>query len=273
MDEHKRKEMISKSFDAASEGYDRPALRFFKVSARLHAEQMALAGNENVLDVATGTGVLALELSKKLPHGQVTGIDLSDGMLSQARAKTENSGLTNTDFLKMDMTALDFPSEHFDAISCAFGIFFVEDMVGQLQHLAEKLNKDGRITLSSFGGNLFHPMAKHFLERIETYGVELPPQSWKRVDDEEKMGELFEAVGMKEFQVKRHKIGYSLDNPEQWWDIVWFAGFRGLLSQLNSTSLERFRREHLEEVSDLVDDDGLIQLPIETLYASGRKIR
>ena len=273
MDEQERKEMIRRGFNAASEGYDRPALRFFSISAERQAEQMMLSGNEDVLDVATGTGKLALELSKRLHQGQVTGIDLSDGMLDQARTKARSTGLTNTRFLEMDMSALEFPSEHFDAISCAFGIFFVEDMVEQLQHLKEKLKTGGRITLSSFGANLFHPMGDLFLERIETYGVEIPPRSWKRVDDEEKLESLFEAAGLKAFQVKRHKIGYGLDGIEQWWDIIWFAGFRGLLSQLDATSLERFRQEHLEDVAALTEGDGLLHLPIETLYASGLKVR
>jgi ubiquinone/menaquinone biosynthesis C-methylase UbiE len=273
MDEQERKEMIRKGFNAASEGYDRPALRFFGVSAKLHSQQMALIGNEDVLDAATGTGVLALELSERLSQGRVTGIDLSDGMLEQAQSKSENAGLSNIIFLKMDMTALNFPSENFDAISCAFGIFFVEDMVGQLKHLTEKLKIGGRITLASFGSNLFNPMADLFLKRIETFGVELPPKNWQRVDDEEKLGSLFEGAGLKDFKVERHKIGYNLENTEQWWDIVWYAGFRGLLSQLDAASLERFRQEHLDEVATLADGDGSLYLPIETLYSSGQKVR
>ena len=273
MDEQVRKEMIRRGFDAASVGYDRPALRFFKISAERQADYMALVGDEDVLDVATGTGALALELSRRLPQGQVTGIDLSDGMLDQARAKAKSAEVTNASFLKMDMTALDFPSEHFDAISCAFGIFFVEDMVGQLQHLIEKLKIGGWITHSSFGANLFHPIGDLFLERIETYGIALPPRSWKRVDDEKKLKSLFDSADLNEFQVERHKIDYSLDNIEQWWDIVWFAGFRGLLGQLDATSLERFRQEHLDEVANLTDGNGLLHLPIDTLYASGEKVR
>lgn len=272
MDEQERKEMIRKGFNAASEGYDRSALRFFTISAQRQAEQMTLMGNEDVLDLATGTGKLALELSKRLPQGRVTGIDLSDGMLDQARTKAKKAELTNTHFLNMDMTSLNFPPEWFDVISCAFGIFFVEDMVGQLQHCVEKLKIGGQISLSSFCGNLFHPMVDRFLERIETYGMEVPPLNWKKVDNEEKFHNLFQAAGLSEFQVKHHKIGYHLDNAEQWWDIIWFAGFRGLMSQLDSTKLTRFRQEHLEEVATLTDDNGLLYLPIETLYASGRKI-
>ncbi|MBF0381962.1 MAG: class I SAM-dependent methyltransferase [Magnetococcales bacterium] len=273
MDEQTRKKMITSSFNAASKGYDKPALRFFKVSAKLHSQQMALQGDENVLDIATGTGALALEITQQLPNGRVTGVDLSDGMLEQAQKKAIEMGLGNTTFSKMDMTALDFPDENFDAISCSFGIFFVEDMVGLLKHFSNKVKIGGGITISSFGTNLFHPMADLFYQRIETYGVEIPPKSWKRVDDEEKLAALFAAAGLKEFRVKRHNIGYPLDDIEMWWDIVWFAGFRGLLNQLDDISLQQFRKEHLDEVSALEDRDGLIHLPIETLYASGVKLQ
>ncbi len=130
MDEAQRRELIRRTFDTVAPGYDRPALRFFQDSAVHMAEQLQLAGDECVLDVATGTGAVALALAQRLPAGHVTGIDMSDGMLDQARRKARSRGLANIDFQAMDMTDLTFPPSRFHCATASFVLFFVQDEGG-----------------------------------------------------------------------------------------------------------------------------------------------
>jgi len=148
MDAKERKEILKSTFNTVADGYENEALRFFSKSACYMAECFKFKGKENVLDVATGTGHMALAISKHLPKGKVTGIDFSEGMLSQAKAKADKAKVKNVQFLEMDMQALEFPKEHFDAVSCAFGIFFVEYIAGQLKHILEKIKPSGKIIIS-----------------------------------------------------------------------------------------------------------------------------
>ena len=67
---------------------------------------LPLVGNEHVLDVACGTGAVAIPLSGRLPDGKITAIDLSPGMLSQARLRAELEKRFNIDFEQGDMTAV-----------------------------------------------------------------------------------------------------------------------------------------------------------------------
>ena len=87
MDERERRKMMRETFDTVSPGYDNPALRFFVESARHLAGYLEGLGSGRVLDAATGTGNVAMEIARRYPGLHVTGIDLSPGMLAQARAK------------------------------------------------------------------------------------------------------------------------------------------------------------------------------------------
>ena len=62
-------------------------MRFFLESANRVASCLHLAGDEHILDVATGTGCVALAVAGDVPDGHITGIDISKGMLSQAMKK------------------------------------------------------------------------------------------------------------------------------------------------------------------------------------------
>ncbi len=268
MDEIQRKEFIRQTFNTVAPGYDRPALRFFQDSAAHLVEQLELIGDEHVLDVATGTGAVALVLARCLENGQVTGVDMSDGMLQQAREKAAAQGLSNVAFHTMDMTALEFPAALFDCATASFALFFVEDMATCLRGIVAQLKPGGRMLICGFAGPSFAPNVDLFLARIEKYGVIVPPLSWKRLGDEALNQALFAAAGLEDIQIQRRDLSYHLPDAEAWWDILWYAGFRGLLNQLSEAELNRFRAEHLDEISALATAQG-IPLQVEVLYTHG----
>jgi ubiquinone/menaquinone biosynthesis C-methylase UbiE len=82
-----------------------------------------LKGDEHVLDVATGTGYVALSIAKELPDGKVTGIDFLSGMLTQAMRNRDEQGIHNVTFREMNMEAIDYQDKHFDVAVSAFSIF------------------------------------------------------------------------------------------------------------------------------------------------------
>ncbi len=264
------KHLIRQTFDTVAPGYDRPALRFFHDSARCLVEHLELAGGEHVLDVATGTGAVALTLAPCLPQGQVTGIDLSEGMLRQATDKAAEQGLGNVVFQAMDMTELAFPEDHFHAATAAFALFFVEDMEACLRGIVRRLKPGGRVASCVFAEGAFSPNVELFAARLERYGVPIPPQRWLRLSREEQNRALYAAVGLEEIEVARRDLSYFLPDAEGWWEVLWNAGFRGLLGQLSEADLARFRAEHLAEIAALDQGEG-VPLRIEVLYARGRK--
>ena len=270
MDIKDRKTLLKNTFDTISEGYDNHALRFFSESAKHLVSYLNLEGDEHVLDVATGTGIVVLTLAKHLPSGRITGIDFSEGMLSQARAKQRKSNIHNAEFLKMDMEAIEYPKNHFDAAVCAFGLFYVEDMQGQLSHISDKVKPGGKILITSFQEKSFLPLVEMFLDRIQKYGIETPVVPWEHLETEDVCTSLFKTVGLKDVNCRQKDISYYLRNADEWWDIVWNGGYRRFVNQLSPNDMKRFKDEHLKEVKELSSDNG-IRLQVIILYTAGTK--
>jgi ubiquinone/menaquinone biosynthesis C-methylase UbiE len=270
MDEQQRREMLKTTFDTVAEGYDNEALRFFPASADHMARLLGLRGKEHVLDVACGTGHASIALARMLPWGKVTAVDFSPGMLEQARKKAMLLGIENIEFVESDMTALAFSQGMFDAAVCAFGIFFVEDMGRQLEHIASVVRPGGRVMISSFQEAYFKPLKELFFTRIAEYGVPAHPQAWRRIASETGCRAFFEEAGLNDVRVETKNVGYHLNRAGEWWDIVWNAGLRRMVTQLKPEDQVRFKREHLQEVETLKTEKG-IWLDVGVLYTSGTK--
>ena len=271
MDEQHRKAQLKKTFDTVAEGYGTAGMEFFHRAAAHLPPIFQLHGHEHLLDVATGTGIAATAIARHLPRGKVTGIDLSEGMLAQARARAQRLNLDNIELHTMDMQAIDFDDTYFDAANCSFGIFFLPDMQSLLQHIAGKVKPGGQVVASSFFQGAFEPNIDLFLARIERYGIAPPAFTWKSICTEEKFHALFTRAGFSDVQIHRQDIGYHLSDAEAWWRVIWYAGFRGLVAQLNETQLVEFKREHLAEIAALRTEHG-IALKVSALFASGRVI-
>jgi len=269
MDDQQRKAQLKKTFDTVAEGYGSSGMEFFHHAAAHLPRVLKLQGHEHLLDIATGTGIAATAIAPHLPRGKVTGIDLSEGMLAQARARAQSLGLDNIDLHPMDMQAIGFDNVRFDAANCSFGLFFVPDMLGLLQHIASKVKPGGQVVACSFYQGSFEPNVDLFLERIQRYGIAPPAFTWKNICTEEQFRALYDSAGLSDVQVQRHDIGYPLNDAEAWWRVIWYAGFRGLVAQLGEAELAQFKQEHLAEISTLHNGQG-IPLNVTALFASGR---
>src|SRR5579871_5214794 len=90
---------------------------------------LQLKPTDNVLDIAAGTGEPGLIIAGIVTQGKVTLTDLSEDMLSIARDKASQMGLTNITTTVCDVCELPFADGSFDAISCRFGFMFFPDML------------------------------------------------------------------------------------------------------------------------------------------------
>jgi ubiquinone/menaquinone biosynthesis C-methylase UbiE len=133
-------------FDLSAGSYDDPALRFFDLNASALVAQVDVPVGASVLDVATGTGKVALEAARAVgPRGSVIGVDVSASMLERARRKASNLPL---EFKKMDATRLSFPDRSFDVVLWGHAVTFLKgDMLPALQefHRVPQARRTGRL--------------------------------------------------------------------------------------------------------------------------------
>jgi demethylmenaquinone methyltransferase / 2-methoxy-6-polyprenyl-1,4-benzoquinol methylase len=104
-----------------------------------------------VLDVATGTGMVAFALASK--GAEVTGLDQSESMLAGARRRAaEHPELAGRlTFVQGEAERLPFPEETFDALSFTYLLRYVDDPAATMRELARVVKPGGRIGMVEFG--------------------------------------------------------------------------------------------------------------------------
>lgn len=104
-----------------------------------------------VLDVATGTGDVAIMTWKYLQPGKIIGIDISEGMLSLGRQKVAKLLLnSHIELLRGDSEAINFGDNTFDAITVAFGVRNFERLEKGLQEMYRVLKPNGKLVILEF---------------------------------------------------------------------------------------------------------------------------
>jgi len=101
-----------------------------------------------VLDVATGTGDLAIELARRVaPGGEVVGSDFSERMLDHARSKTASSAGIRPRFEWADAMSLPYDDDSFDAATVGFGARNFDDLGRGLSEMARVVRPGGRVVV------------------------------------------------------------------------------------------------------------------------------
>jgi ubiquinone/menaquinone biosynthesis C-methylase UbiE len=96
-----------------------------------------------ILDVASGTGILAFRLSEKVPKGEVVGVDIAPEMVEVANQKAE--GLRNVKFVVGNVEAMPFPDGTFDIVTCSYSFHHFPDPDVALKEMKRVLKRGGRL--------------------------------------------------------------------------------------------------------------------------------
>ncbi len=268
--EHQR---VVALFNLVASGYDNAALRYFPFAADRLIAKMHPARGAKILDVATGTGVVALAAAQAVgEEGRVMAIDLAEAMLDRLQEKIDKFGIRNIDLHVMDASSLDFRRDYFDHVVCSFGIFFLPDMLLALKEWIRVLKPGGRILFTCFGKESFQPLADMFIKQLAAYNALAPDQTVaaRRLAEADQCRRLLAETGLGNVSVQAEQLGYHLKDETLWWDVVWNSGFRGLAERIPAEQRDAFKTEHLAEVRRLVTDKGL-WLNVEVMFAAGTK--
>lgn len=150
----KRSGQSSQSHSAAAY-FDQRAMSYDQAEVHHRVVTILLGGADvrqgmRILDIATGTGLLALEAAKHVGSGgSVLGVDVSEGMLAEADRKAAAAGLRNVGFATADAERLDLPHTSFDRIFCASALVLMSDIRHALHHWSGLLKPGGVIAFDA----------------------------------------------------------------------------------------------------------------------------
>ena len=172
-----KKEQVRAMFDGLAPRYDllNPTLSLSidRLWRRRAVAEVRRVQPRRILDAATGTGDLALALARSIAGAEVRGIDLSEGMLAEARRKAAARGLADrAAFAWGDAEHLDAADGSFDAATVAFGVRNFDDPDAGLRELARVVRPGGRVVILEFS----RPRNRVWRALYESYSFRILPR-------------------------------------------------------------------------------------------------
>lgn len=176
---------------------------------------------DSILDIATGTGDLAISMHKKLKAQHIIGADISEGMMEVGRQKVAKAGLSEyISFEYQDCTALTYADNSFDAVTAAFGVRNFEDIEQGIREMYRVLKPNGHVMILELSTPEHFPMKQLYslyskvvipnigrLLSKENTAYSYLPASIKVVPQGKVMTDLLSRVGFKEANARTFTFG------------------------------------------------------------------
>lgn len=183
-DRREKADQVEEMFDSIAPAYDfmNTAMTFglhrFWRSRALDEATRGMSGQDGlrVLDIATGTGDVAFDLHDRFPKAEITGIDLSEGMLKIAEKKLEKydeSVKKQIHFEQGDSLDLRFGNNVFDLITVAYGVRNFQHLDRGFEEMARVLRPGGTLCVielsepaDRFTKTLYRLYSRHIIPAV-----------------------------------------------------------------------------------------------------------
>ncbi len=227
-EEQSKKEQVEIMFDNIAPTYDKlnhiMSLNIDRVWRRRVMRIVRRAKAHKIMDVATGTGDLAIAMAKRVDRTQILGVDLSEEMLAVARRKVEKQGLEERIMLaKGDAENLDMVStESIDAATVAFGVRNFENIERGLSEIYRTLKPGGKLVVLEFSMPknrfvrwIYSQYAHRLLPRIggmiskDKQAYTYLPDSVEEFPSPERFAEILRGVGFKSVKTRSQSFGIA----------------------------------------------------------------
>jgi ubiquinone/menaquinone biosynthesis C-methylase UbiE len=224
-------------------------------------EALALEPGESVLDVATGTGEVALRAARS--GARVSAMDIAPEMLEQARAKAAAEGL-EIDWAEGDAQSLEHEDRRFDVVASSFGVIFAPEAGAAAAELARVCREGGRLGLTTWQPDQgLHRVYAAFSDDHE----DDPTERWS---DQAKLRDLLGDA----FELRVEERVWELEgsSPEDLWQLVTTAAppVKALVQTLEPDRLASFRMALLDHWAGF-ERDGRVVEPRGYLLVLGRR--
>ena len=226
--EQSKKEQVEQMFDNIAPTYDKlnhiMSLNIDRVWRRRVMRIVRRAKAHKIMDVATGTGDLAIAMAKRVDRTQILGVDLSEEMLAVARRKVEKQGLEERIMLeKGDAENLAMvTTESIDAATVAFGVRNFENIERGLSEIYRTLKPGGKLVVLEFSMPknrlvrwVYSQYAHRLLPRIggmiskDKQAYTYLPDSVEEFPAPERFAEMLRSVGFTRVKTRSQSFGIA----------------------------------------------------------------
>ncbi len=162
-----KKRQVSKMFNNIAPYYDFLnrflSLGIDTVWRRKAIQQLGENKPKQVLDVATGTADVAIEIAKQLQPNKIIGLDIAEEMLQIGRKKIHKLDMDETiELISGDAENLPFEDNTFDAITVAYGVRNFEHLEAGLKEMQRVLKPNGKVVILEFSKPTVFPLKQLF---------------------------------------------------------------------------------------------------------------
>ncbi|MBN3927150.1 MAG: methyltransferase domain-containing protein [Nostoc sp. NMS4] len=218
-----------------------------------------LHSGQKILDVATGTGLIAIPAAEKVgSDGYVIGIDMTPGMLYQARQKIAAAKLQNIELIEADAEYLNFSDRSFDVIFCCEAIVLFPDILAILKKWYRFLKTAGFVAFTCPPETAYMAsLQQRICARV--LGVSLP-HILEPLGSPEKCQNLLNQAGFRDIEIKIEPSGrYRPLRDNRLSEIAIKINFKGnpRLSNLSPEQLNQLQVEYQAEIEKLATDRGI----------------
>jgi ubiquinone/menaquinone biosynthesis C-methylase UbiE len=235
-----------------------------------------LKNDDEVLDIASGTGEPGLTIASTLPQGKVTLTDLSEDMVMIARENAQHRGISNIETRVCDACELPFASSSFDAVSCRFGFMFFPDLLLAAKEMVRVLKPGGRLSISVWNLAEKNYWVTAIMGTISR-NMDLPAPApgspgMFRCAKPGLMTDLFKQAGLKNVSEKEVTGKLNSKTPSLYWDNMTEVGapIVAALSKADLPTQEKIKREVFEALNQKYPAGGVI-IDSSALIISGEK--
>lgn len=226
---------------------------------------------QSVLDVATGTGNIALKAAQKVGvSGYVIGIDIATELLKIAQQKIQTENLFNVGLIEVDAEAYQPEPDKFDAIYCSYAIVLFPNIPKILENWYRTLKFGGFIAFTCSSENSY--LALSIIEACAKNGITLP-NLHEPLGTPERIQQVLTQAKFNQIEIHPRQMGtyLSLEKAQSRWNGQFWLHTDNPLRQLKPEKICQIKASYDDKIAALETEQGVWHEEL-IYYVVARKI-